>query len=64
MKGWGHEFKKESLAAWKMVARPKSEGGLGVINLRLQNEALLMKIWNKFFNKADLPWVHLIWEKY
>jgi hypothetical protein len=47
-----------------MVARPKSEGGLRVINLRLQNEALLMKIWNKFFNKADLPWVHLIWEKY
>jgi hypothetical protein len=22
------------------------------------------KIWTIFFNKVDLPWVHLIWEKY
>jgi hypothetical protein len=29
-------------------------GGLGVINLRLQNDVLLMKNLDKFFNKADL----------
>jgi hypothetical protein len=54
---------KQSLAAWEMVTCPKSKGGLGVIKLRLQNEALLMKNLDNFFNKVDLPWVHLIWEK-
>lgn len=51
-------------AAWKMVSRPKDEGGLGVIDLKSQNEALLLKNFHKFFNKADIPWVHLVWEKY
>jgi len=46
------------------VTLPKSEGGLGVLNLRTQNEALLLKYLHKFFNKVDTPWVHLIWEKY
>jgi hypothetical protein len=54
---------KQSLVAWEMVTCPKSKGGLGVIKLRLQNEALLMKNLDNFFNKVDLPWVHLIWEK-
>ena len=56
--------KKPPLAAWKMVQRPKLKGGLGVINLRTQNDALLLKNWHKFFNKADIPWVKLLWEKY
>jgi hypothetical protein len=47
--------KKKPLAAWKLVTRPKSKGGLGVIKLRIQNEALLMKNLDKFFSKADLP---------
>jgi len=29
--------------AWKMVTRPKDEGGLGVLDLRSENEALLLK---------------------
>jgi hypothetical protein len=44
-----------------MVTKPNSKWGLGVINLRLQNDVLLMKNLDKFFNKADLPWVQLIW---
>jgi exonuclease III len=51
-------------AAWKMVCAAKKDGGLGVINLERQNEALLMKNLHKFFNRADTPWVHLIWEKH
>ena len=51
-------------AAWTMVAKPKMEGGLGVLDLRTQNEALLIKNLSKFFNKADIPWVKLVWEKY
>lgn len=47
-----------------MVSRPKDERGLGVIDLKSQNEALLLKNFHKFFNKADIPWIHLVWEKY
>lgn len=42
-----------------MVILPKKEGGLGVLNLKTQNEALLLKYLHKFFNKADIPWVNL-----
>jgi hypothetical protein len=47
-------------AAWYMVTKSKDEGGLGVLDLRTQNEALLIKNIHKFFNRADIPWVHLI----
>jgi hypothetical protein len=30
--------------------------------LETHNEALLLKNFHKFFNKADIPWVHMIWE--
>jgi hypothetical protein len=56
--------KKIALASWILVTWPKSKGGLGVIKLRIQNEAVLMKNLDKFFSKADLPWVKLIWNKY
>jgi hypothetical protein len=47
--------KNPPLAAWKMVTRPKSKGGLCVLRLRLQNDVLLMKNLHKFFNRDDLP---------
>ena len=53
-----------NLAAWSLVQKPKSKGGLGVINLRLQNDALLMKHLHKFYNKENIPWVQLVWFKY
>jgi hypothetical protein len=52
--------KKSPLAARKLVCRPKKKGGLGIIKLRLWNEALLMNNLDKFFKKANLPWVNLI----
>lgn len=55
---------KPSQVQWELVTKPKSEGGLGVIKLRTQNEALLLKNLHKFFNKEDLPWVHLLWDTY
>jgi hypothetical protein len=39
-------------------------GGGGIIILRLQITALFMKNLHKFFMKANLPWVQLIWAKY
>lgn len=53
--------KKNSLAAWEKVRKPKNKGGLGIINTRVQNGGLLMKNLHKFYNKLDLPWVQLIW---
>jgi hypothetical protein len=44
-----------SLAAWEMVCRPKEKGGLGIINLETQNDALLMKHLYRFFNHEDTP---------
>ena len=53
-----------NLVAWETVQKPKDKGGLGVINLRLHNDALLMKHLHKFYNHADIPWIQLIWFKY
>jgi hypothetical protein len=47
-----------------MVCRPKKKGGLGVLNLKIQNQGLLLKYLHKFYNKVDTPWVHLIWNTY
>jgi mannosylglycoprotein endo-beta-mannosidase len=53
-----------SLAAWSMVCKPKKKGGLGIINLELHNKALLLKQLHKFYLKADIPWVRLVWSLY
>jgi hypothetical protein len=37
---------------------------VGVLNLKLQNEALLLKHLHKFYNKEDVPWVTLLWKSY
>jgi hypothetical protein len=49
-----------NLAAWPMVTKPKLKGGLNVINLNVQNDALLIKHLDKFYNKKDVPWVSLV----
>jgi hypothetical protein len=53
-----------NLAAWEMVTAPKDKGGLRIKDIYLQNEALLLKHLHKFYNKVDVPWVHLIWNTY
>ena len=52
------------MVAWPKVTKPKNKGGLGVIDLRTQNEALLLKHLDKFYNKRDIPWVNMIWHSY
>jgi hypothetical protein len=53
-----------SLAAWSLFCKPKKHGGLGVLNLELQNKALLLKQLHKFYMKERVPWVHLVWSLY
>jgi hypothetical protein len=50
------------LVPWKKACLPKAQGGLRIINLRIQNTALLLKHLHKFYNHADLPWVKLTWD--
>jgi hypothetical protein len=52
--------KLKPLVAWKKCSKPKNKGGLGIINLRTQNKALLKHL-DKFYNKKDIPLVKLIW---
>jgi hypothetical protein len=52
--------KVNSLAAWEMVCKPKKKGCLGIINMQVQNTALLLKHLDKFYNNEDIPWVHLV----
>lgn len=47
-----------------MVTVPKEKGGLGVKDLYIQNDALLLNHLVKFYNKAEVPWVQLIWDTY
>ena len=53
-----------SLAAWSMICKPKDCGGLGILDLRTQSDALLLKYLHKFYNHWDLPSVELIWHTY
>jgi hypothetical protein len=52
------------LAAWDLACKPKEDGGLGIVDLRAQNSALLLKFLNKFYNHVNIPWVSLTWSKY
>jgi hypothetical protein len=53
-----------ALVAWEKICRPKNQGGLGVLDLTVQNKALLLKNLHKFFNRQDIPWVNLVWSSY
>jgi hypothetical protein len=47
--------KSKPMVAWRKCTRPKRKGGLGVINLRSQNTALLLKHLDKFYNRRNIP---------
>ena len=47
-----------------MVCTSKQQGGLGILKIETQNIALLLKSLHKFYNRENLPWVELVWEKY
>ena len=49
------------LATWDTTCRPKEEGGLGIINLQIENTTLLLKFLDKVNNHANMLWVTLTW---
>jgi hypothetical protein len=63
-RGASQNEQKVAKAAWPVVCLPKDEGGLGILDIQTQNEALILKHLHKFFNKQCLPWVELIWDKH
>lgn len=42
----------------------KRKRGLGIKDLYIQNDALLLKRLQKFYNKVEVPWVQLIYSTY
>nr|GEZ57221.1 RNA-directed DNA polymerase, eukaryota, reverse transcriptase zinc-binding domain protein [Tanacetum cinerariifolium] len=49
--------------AWSTICKPKDQGGLGLRNLKIWNQALLAKhIWNIAIKKDSLwvKWVHSV----
>ena len=65
---WGGKttISKKPLVAWKDICRPKSEGGLGFIDLNAWNLALMSKsLWNLQAKKDSLwvKWVSQIYLK-
>lgn len=59
---YGTQETGSALVAWDTVSKPKSHGGLGILDITTHNKALLMKFLHKFLNKVDTPWVNIIWE--
>jgi len=49
--------KKPPKEAWPLVCLPKPKGGLGALNLYVQNDSLLLKHMHKFFNRVPIPWI-------
>lgn len=59
-RGADFNAKQRPKATWTNVCKSKEQGGLGVLDLKTQNEALVLKHLHKFLNKTDTPWVALI----
>jgi hypothetical protein len=59
----GHQSKKNHLVDWLSVCSPKSQGGLGVLNLDFMNDSLMTKwLWN--IETSNVLWQKIIASKY
>ena len=62
--GWGDEGRKVAWVSWRKVCEPREAGGLGILNLRFFNAALLGKwIWRLETEKDGL-WKEILEYKY
>lgn len=44
------------LVGWNVVITPKKMGGMGITNIELQNEALLLRWWWRLYEGDDSLW--------
>lgn len=56
--------RKIHMVAWSKLLQDKSCGGLGIRNIRLLNEALIMKWWWRFGTEKDALWRKVINSNY
>jgi hypothetical protein len=61
---YGMDDKGTALIASQKACKPKNQGGLGIVDVATHNKVLMMKNLHKFFNKADLSRVKMIWGTY
>lgn len=59
---WGdsEDLRKIHLVSWDQVSTQKTNGGLGIKNLRRQNEALILKLCWKLMNEPQALWVQVL----
>ena len=60
--GDGHK-RKYRLSKWDILCRPKEQGGLGIIDLKVQNKCLLSKWLFKITNEDGI-WQQILKNKY
>jgi hypothetical protein len=46
--------KKYRLAKWEILCQPKDQGGVGIMNIDIQNQCLLSKWWYKLMNEQGI----------
>ena len=61
--GWNGGGEEVS-SKWSQICQPLSSGGLGILNLRLFNRALLGKWLWRFGNEREALWRQVILSKY
>lgn len=62
--GGGELQKKVNLVSWSKISICKERGGLGIKNLKLMNECLLLKWWWRFGVEKDALWRKVICCRY
>jgi len=62
--GWGKEKKPISWVSWKNVCKSKQEGGLGMIDVRDFNHALLAKWKWRWLSEEKGRWKYILESKY
>jgi hypothetical protein len=62
--GWSEGGRKLCWVKWKVVCQPRSDGGLGVRDIRLVNLSLLAKWRRRLLQNEEGLWKEVLVEKY